>query len=116
MLVHKGQAVQRTGHSQAEFRRHHFQWARSPQGLLPRAPTDPYCGLSPVRLQMDRQWRPPTTSRGLETISIPLSSSFHGKLYNRGSAHTTPAAGLASTGHLASVAAAPAAEASLAVR
>jgi len=29
----------------------------------------PYGGFSPVRLQMDRQWRPSTTSRGLVQVS-----------------------------------------------
>src|SRR5271157_1114450 len=29
----------------------------------------PYGGFSPVRLQMDRQWRPSTTSRGLSAAS-----------------------------------------------
>jgi len=42
-----------------------------------------------------------------------ISSSFHEKLYNRGPAHTTPGAGLASTGHVASFNSALAAEASL---
>jgi hypothetical protein len=42
-----------------------------------------------------------------------LNSSFHEKLYNRSPAHTTPAAGLASSGHVASLATALAAEASL---
>jgi hypothetical protein len=44
---------------------------------------------------------------------LSLSSSFHEKLYNRGPAHTSPGAGLASTGHLVSFASALAAEASL---
>ena len=30
----------------------------------------PYGGFSPVRLQMDRQWRPSTTSRGLSAVHI----------------------------------------------
>ncbi len=42
-----------------------------------------------------------------------VDSSFHEKLYNRGPAHTTPEAGLASTGHVASFNGALAAEASL---
>src|SRR5271157_934096 len=32
----------------------------------------PYGGFSPVRLQMDRQWRPSTTSRGLSGASQDL--------------------------------------------
>ena len=32
----------------------------------------PYGGFSPVRLQMDRQWRPSTTSRGLSAVHIRL--------------------------------------------
>ena len=34
----------------------------------------PYGGFSPVRLQMDRQWRPSTTSRGLSAVHIRLMS------------------------------------------
>jgi hypothetical protein len=30
----------------------------------------PYGGFSPVRLQMDRQWRPSTTSHGLSAVHI----------------------------------------------
>ena len=30
----------------------------------------PYGGFSPVRLQMDRQWRPSTTARGLSAVHI----------------------------------------------
>jgi hypothetical protein len=30
----------------------------------------PYGGFSPVRLQMDRQWRPSTTSQGLSAVHI----------------------------------------------
>ena len=37
----------------------------------------PYGGFSPVRLQMDRQWRPSTTSQGLSAVHIhPLIPSF----------------------------------------
>ncbi len=37
----------------------------------------PYGGFSPVRLQMDRQWRPSTNSRGLSAVHIrPMSSSY----------------------------------------
>ena len=32
----------------------------------------PYGGFFPVRLQMDRQWRPSTTSRGLSAVHIRL--------------------------------------------
>src|SRR5208337_1471080 len=36
----------------------------------------PYGGFSPVRLQMDRQWRPSTRSQGLSAVHIrPLISS-----------------------------------------
>jgi hypothetical protein len=48
-----------------------------------------------------------------ECSRFALISSFHEKLYNRSPAHTTPAAGLASSGHVASLATALAAEASL---
>jgi len=44
---------------------------------------------------------------------VTISSSFHEKLYNRGPAHTTLVAGLASIGHVASFNSALAAEASL---
>jgi hypothetical protein len=37
----------------------------------------PYVGLSPVRLQMDRQWRPSTTSQGLSAVHIrPVTPSY----------------------------------------
>ena len=37
----------------------------------------PYGGFSPVRLQMDRQWRPSTTSRGLSAVHIrPMTPSY----------------------------------------
>ncbi len=37
----------------------------------------PYGGFSPVRLQMDRQWRPSTKSRGLSAVHIrPLIRSY----------------------------------------
>ena len=37
----------------------------------------PYGGFSPVRLQMDRQWRPSTTSHGLSAVHIrPTTSSY----------------------------------------
>jgi hypothetical protein len=37
----------------------------------------PYGGFSPVRLQMDRQWRPSTTSRGLSAVHIrPMIPSY----------------------------------------
>ena len=37
----------------------------------------PYGGFSPVRLQMDRQWRPSTTSQGLSAVHIhPLMPSY----------------------------------------
>ncbi len=37
----------------------------------------PYGGFSPVRLQMDRQWRPSTTSQGLSAVHIhPLIPSY----------------------------------------
>jgi hypothetical protein len=37
----------------------------------------PYSGFSPVRLQMDRQWRPSTKSRSLSAVHIrPMSSSY----------------------------------------
>ena len=37
----------------------------------------PYGGFSPVRLQMDRQWRPSTTSRGLSAVHIrPMRPSY----------------------------------------
>ena len=37
----------------------------------------PYGGFSPVRLQMDRQWRPSTKSRGLSAVHIrPVSPSY----------------------------------------
>jgi len=34
----------------------------------------PYGGFSPVRLQMDRQWRPSTKSRGLSAVHIRPTS------------------------------------------
>src|SRR5271157_4122681 len=71
---------------------------------------------TPAQLLCSFSWKLLVSTMFVGRPVPALSSSFHGKLYNRGSAHTTPAAGLASTGHLASVAAAPAAEASLAVR
>src|SRR5271157_4345374 len=37
----------------------------------------PYGGFSPVRLQMDRQWRPSTRSQGLSAVHIrPMTSSY----------------------------------------
>ncbi len=40
-------------------------------------PKSPYGGFSPVRLQMDRQWRPSTKSRGLSAVHIrPLIRSY----------------------------------------
>ena len=37
----------------------------------------PYGGFSPVRLQMDRQWRPSTTSQGLSAVHIrPMTPSY----------------------------------------
>jgi len=37
----------------------------------------PYGGFSPVRLQMDRQWRPSTTSRGLSAVHTrPTTPSY----------------------------------------
>ncbi len=37
----------------------------------------PYGGFSPVRLQMDRQWRPSTTSQGLSAVHIhPMIPSY----------------------------------------
>src|SRR6266576_3889760 len=37
----------------------------------------PYGGFSPVRLQMDRQWRPSTTSQGLSAVHIrPMMASY----------------------------------------
>ena len=37
----------------------------------------PYGGFSPVRLQMDRQWRPSTTSRSLSAVHIrPMTPSY----------------------------------------
>ncbi len=37
----------------------------------------PYGGFSPVRLQMDRQWRPSTTSQGLSAVHIrPTTPSY----------------------------------------
>ncbi len=37
----------------------------------------PYGGFSPVRLQMDRQWRPSTTARGLSAVHIhPMIPSY----------------------------------------
>src|SRR5271157_1448730 len=37
----------------------------------------PYGGFSPVRLQMDRPWRPSTTSRGLSAVHIrPMTPSY----------------------------------------
>ena len=48
-----------------------------PAGLIelrvsPSPSKIPYGGFSPVRLQMDRQWRPSTTSRGLSAVHIRL--------------------------------------------
>ena len=37
----------------------------------------PYGGFSPVRLQMDRQWRPSTTSRGLTPSTPPHDSVLY---------------------------------------
>jgi hypothetical protein len=37
----------------------------------------PYGGFSPVRLQMDRQWRPSTISQGLSAVHIrPMIASY----------------------------------------
>ena len=37
----------------------------------------PYGGFSPVRLQMDRQWRPSTKSQGLSAVHIrPMTPSY----------------------------------------
>src|ERR1700679_290656 len=37
----------------------------------------PYGGFSPVRLQMDRQWRPSTTPQGLSVVHIrPVTPSY----------------------------------------
>src|SRR6516225_6315704 len=37
----------------------------------------PYGGFSPVRLQMDRQWRPSTKSRGLSAVHVrPLTPTY----------------------------------------
>ena len=37
----------------------------------------PYGGFSPVRLQMDRQWRPSTTPQGLSAVHIrPVTPSY----------------------------------------
>jgi hypothetical protein len=37
----------------------------------------PYGGFSPVRLQMDRQWRPSTRSRGLSAVHIrPMTPAY----------------------------------------
>ena len=37
----------------------------------------PYGGFSPVRLQMDRQWRPSTTSQGLSAVHIrPMTPPY----------------------------------------
>src|SRR5271157_4582937 len=37
----------------------------------------PYGGFSPVRLQMDRQWRPSTTARGLSAVHMrPMTPSY----------------------------------------
>ena len=37
----------------------------------------PYGGFSPVRLQMDRQWRPSTRSQGLSAVHMrPMTSSY----------------------------------------
>jgi hypothetical protein len=37
----------------------------------------PYGGFSPVRLQMDRQWRPSTTPKGLSAVHIrPVTPSY----------------------------------------
>src|SRR5271165_6366571 len=37
----------------------------------------PYGGFSPVRLQMDRQWRPSTTARGLSAVHMrPMIASY----------------------------------------
>jgi hypothetical protein len=37
----------------------------------------PYGGFSPVRLQMDRQWRPSTSSQGLSAVHIrPMTPSY----------------------------------------
>ena len=37
----------------------------------------PYGGFSPVRLQMDRQWRPSTRSQGLSAVHMrPMTPSY----------------------------------------
>ena len=53
-----------------------------PAGLIelrvsPSPSKIPYGGFSPVRLQMDRQWRPSTTSRSLSAVHIrPMRPSY----------------------------------------
>ena len=45
--------------------------------VFPSPSKIPYGGFSPVRLQMDRQWRPSTTSRGLSAVHIrPMRPSY----------------------------------------
>ena len=45
--------------------------------VFPSPSKIPYGGFSPVRLQMDRQWRPSTTSRGLSAVHIrPMTPSY----------------------------------------
>ena len=53
-----------------------------PAGLIelrvsPSPSKIPYGGFSPVRLQMDRQWRPSTTAQGLSAVHIrPVTPSY----------------------------------------
>ena len=45
--------------------------------VSPSSSKIPYGGFSPVRLQMDRQWRPSTTSQGLSAVHIrPMTPSY----------------------------------------
>ena len=55
--------------------------------VSPSASRIPYGGFSPVRLQMDRQWRPSTTSQGLrwESRGSPIYSAG---LCSRAASHT----------------------------
>ena len=61
----------------AEFNAHCRVGKGRPAGSIelrvsPSPSKIPYGGFSPVRLQMDRQWRPSTTSRGLSAVHIRL--------------------------------------------
>jgi hypothetical protein len=51
--------------------------ASSESRVSPSPSKIPYGGFSPVRLQMDRQWRLSMTSQGLSAVHVPPTSSSY---------------------------------------